>query len=159
MASCHEILEDAAIFEKENKILLMGNPNVGKSVFFSQLTGLQVVSSNYAGTTVTYTEGTMELGGKQYTLIDVPGTYSLEAVSEAEAVAVRFMESNPLAVLCVLDSTNLERNIKLGLELQRFNVPIVYALNLVDVAQRHGVQIDVAKLSRGSGLQWFLLWR
>lgn len=151
MASCHEILEDAAIFEKENKILLMGNPNVGKSVFFSQLTGLQVVSSNYAGTTVTYTEGTMELGGKQYTLIDVPGTYSLEAVSEAEAVAVRFMESNPLAVLCVLDSTNLERNIKLGLELQRFNVPIVYALNLVDVAQRHGVQIDVAKLSRALG--------
>lgn len=151
MASCHEVIEDFAVYQKPNKILLMGNPNVGKSVFFSQLTGLQVVSSNYAGTTVTYTEGTMELGGKRYTLIDVPGTYSLEAVSEAEAVAIRFMESNPLAVLCVLDSTNLERNIKLGLELQRFNVPIVYALNLVDVAQRHGVEIDAAQLAKELG--------
>ena len=151
MASCHDVHEDAAVYHKTNKILLMGNPNVGKSVFFSQLTGLQVMSSNYAGTTVTYTEGTMELGGRRYTLIDVPGTYSLDAVSEAEAVAVRFMESSPLAVVCVLDSTNLERNIKLGLELQRFNVPIIYALNLVDVAQRHGLQIDAVQLAQELG--------
>jgi len=151
MASCHEIYEDSAVYSKKNKILLMGNPNVGKSVFFSQLTGLHVMSSNYAGTTVTYTEGAMQLGGRQYTLIDVPGTYSLNAVSEAEAVAVKFIESNPLAVICVLDSTNLERNIKLGLELQRFNVPIVYALNLVDVAQRHGFEIDVERLAQELG--------
>ncbi|HHY90597.1 MAG TPA: ferrous iron transporter B, partial [Clostridiales bacterium] len=85
----------------------MGNPNVGKSVIFSELTGIRVVSSNFAGTTVTYTEGTIQLGGKAYHLIDVPGTYSMEATSEAEAVAVRFMNSNPTAVLCVLDATNL----------------------------------------------------
>ena len=76
----------------------------------------------------------MKLGDRSYTLIDVPGTYSLEANSEAEAVAVSFMHSNPVAVLCVLDATNLERNIKLGLELQKYNVPIVYALSLIDVA-------------------------
>jgi ferrous iron transport protein B len=115
------------------------------------MTGIHVVSSNFAGTTVTYTEGTIKLGDEAYTLIDVPGTYSMEATSEAEAVAVRFMNSNPLAILCVLDATNLERNIKLGLELQRYNVPIVYALNLVDVAKRHGSEINVKLLSQELG--------
>lgn len=151
MAGCHEVNEDAKVYEKPNKILLMGNPNVGKSVFFSNMTGIHVVSSNFAGTTVTYTEGTIKLGDEAYTLIDVPGTYSMEATSEAEAVAVRFMNSNPLAILCVLDATNLERNIKLGLELQRYNVPIVYALNLVDVAKRHGSEINVKLLSQELG--------
>ena len=132
MASCHDINEDVNVYNKPNKILLMGNPNVGKSVFFSHLTGINVVSSNYAGTTVTYTEGTIKLDDETYTLIDVPGTYSLEATSEAEAVAVGFMCSNPVAVICILDATNLERNIKLGLELKKYNVPIVYALNLLD---------------------------
>lgn len=151
MASCHEINEDLNVYQKPNKILLMGNPNVGKSVFFSNMTGVHVVSSNYAGTTVTYTEGTLKLGNKSYTLIDVPGTYSMEATSEAEEVAVRFMNSNPLAVICVLDATNLERNIKLGLELQKYKVPIIYALNLLDVAKRHGSEINVALLSKELG--------
>ena len=151
MASCHDIREDEKVYQKPNKILLMGNPNVGKSVFFSNLTGIQVVSSNYAGTTVTYTEGTIKLGDKTYTLIDVPGTYSLEANSEAEEVAIRFMNSNPVAVLCILDATNLERNIKLGLELQQFNVPIIYALNLLDVAKRHGSEINVKLLEQELG--------
>lgn len=151
LAGCHELNEDKKVLEKADKILLMGNPNVGKSVFFSSLTGINVISSNYAGTTVSYTEGTIKLDDRTYTLIDVPGTYSLEATSEAEAVAVRFMDSNPLAVICVLDATNLERNIKLGLELQKYNVPIVYALNLVDVAKRHGNEINVSLLSKELG--------
>ncbi|NLP35957.1 MAG: ferrous iron transporter B [Clostridiales bacterium] len=151
MATCHEVNEDVKVYQKPNKILLMGNPNVGKSVFFSNMTGIHVVSSNFAGTTVSYTEGTIKLGNETYHLIDVPGTYSMEATSEAEAVAVRFMNSNPVAVLCVLDATNLERNIKLGLELQKYNVPIVYALNLVDVAKRHGSEINVALLSQELG--------
>jgi len=151
LAAYHEINDDVRIFQKPNKILLMGNPNVGKSVIFSELTGIRVVSSNFAGTTVTYTEGTIQLGGKAYHLIDVPGTYSMEATSEAEAVAVRFMNSNPTAVLCVLDATNLERNIKLGLELQKYNVPIIYILNLVDVAKRHGVEINVELLTKELG--------
>lgn len=151
MATCHEVKEDSKVFQNKNKILLMGNPNVGKSVFFSHMTGINVVSSNFAGTTVSYTEGKVTLGGDTYSLIDVPGTYSMEATSEAEAVAVRFMESEPLAVLCVLDASNLERNIKLGLELQEYDIPIVYALNLVDVAGRHGTEINVALLSQELG--------
>ncbi len=151
MAACHEINDDVRVYQKPNKILLMGNPNVGKSVIFSELTGIRVVSSNFAGTTVSYTEGTIKLGDEIYHLIDVPGTYSMEATSEAEAVAVRFMNSDPVAVLCVLDATNLERNIKLGLELQRYNVPIIYVLNLVDVAKRHGLEINVDLLSNELG--------
>lgn len=151
MSSCHDLKEDAKVYEKPNKILLMGNPNVGKSVFFSDMTGVNVVSSNFAGTTVTYTEGKMKLGDKTYTLIDVPGTYSMEATSEAEAVAVSFMKANPLVILCVIDATNLERNIKLGLELQQYNIPIVYALNLIDVAKRHGTEINVGLLSQELG--------
>ena len=79
MASCHEVKEDAKVYEKTDKILLMGNPNVGKSVFFSSMTGINVVSSNFAGTTVSYTEGKFKLGEKTYTLIDVPGTYSFRS--------------------------------------------------------------------------------
>lgn len=151
MAGCHEIEEDLKTQEKQNVILLMGNPNVGKSVFFSDMTGIHVVSSNYAGTTVSFTKGTLKLGGESYTLIDVPGTYSLEATSEAEAVAIDFLESNPKAVLCVLDSTNLERNIKFALELQKYNIPVVYALNMVDVAKRHGYEINAELLSKELG--------
>jgi len=151
VAGCHEIEEDLKTQEKQNVILLMGNPNVGKSVFFSDMTGIHVVSSNYAGTTVSFTKGTLKLGGESYTLIDVPGTYSLEATSEAEAVAIDFLESNPKAVLCVLDSTNLERNIKFALELQKYNIPVVYALNMVDVAKRHGYEINAELLSKELG--------
>lgn len=153
MASCHMIKEDYKDKkpEKPGKILLMGNPNVGKSVFFSSLTGIRVVSSNYAGTTVSYTEGDLKLGDKTYTLIDVPGTYSLEATSEAEEVAVHFMNSNPDAVICVLDATNLERNLRLGLDIQKYNVPVVYALNLMDVAKRRGYEINAGLLSEELG--------
>lgn len=151
LSTCHDVKTDSKVYEKSNKVLLMGNPNVGKSVFFSDMTGIQVVSSNFAGTTVSYTEGTMKLGDKTYTLIDVPGIYSMDSISEAEDVAIKFMETNPLAILCVLDATNLERNIKLGLELQQYNIPIVYALNLVDVAKRHGSEVNAALLSQELG--------
>ena len=151
MASCHEVKEDAKVYEKTDKILLMGNPNVGKSVFFSSMTGINVVSSNFAGTTVSYTEGKFKLGEKTYTLIDVPGTYSMDATSEVEQVAISFMKSNPLAVICVLDATNLERNIKLGLDLLKYDVPIVFALNLLDVAKRHGLEINASLLAQELG--------
>lgn len=145
------VAEDPAVLERQNKILLMGCPNVGKSVFFSELTGVYVVSSNYTGTTVSFMEGEMQLGDKTYHLIDLPGTYTMDATSEAEAVAVRFMESDPKAVLFVLNATDLEGGLRLALELQQFNVPIVYALNMVDVARRKGLEIDIPLLSQKLG--------
>lgn len=151
MAACHEADENPRIYKKSKIILLLGNPNVGKSVFFSNLTGIRVISSNYVGTTVTYTEGTVKLGDETYTLIDVPGTYSLDATSEAEKVAIRFINSNPTAIIYVIDATNLERNIKLGLDIQKYNIPVVYALNMLDVAQRRGYDINVGLLARELG--------
>ncbi|NLL19812.1 MAG: GTP-binding protein, partial [Clostridia bacterium] len=144
MASCHDLNEDlSSIQKKENKILLMGNPNVGKSVFFSYMTGINVISSNFAGTTVSYMEGKVDIHGKTYTLVDVPGVYSLEATSEAEAVATQMIEGGADAIICVLDATNLERNIKLALEISQHRLPMVYTLNMMDVAERHGTKINV----------------
>jgi ferrous iron transport protein B len=135
----------------QDKILLMGNPNVGKSVFFSELTGIHAISSNYAGTTVTYMEGHLPVGEKEYTLIDVPGTYSLTATSEAEDVAVNFIKSGAKAVICVLDASNLERNLRLALEIRRHKTPVIYTLNLLDVAERHGVIINTKLLEQELG--------
>ena len=130
----HHIHSDEAVLKKPNKILLMGNPNVGKSIFFTELTGIHAISSNYSGTTVNFMEGRLMVGGKEYTLIDVPGTYSLTPTSEAEAVAARFIESGAKAVICVLDASNLERNLRLAMELTQYDIPIVYTLNMIDVA-------------------------
>ncbi|MCL2376544.1 MAG: ferrous iron transporter B [Defluviitaleaceae bacterium] len=146
--SHHNVQTDEQVLKKPNKILLMGNPNVGKSIFFTELTGIHAVSGNYAGTTVSFMEGPVVIGGKEYTLIDVPGTYSLKPTSEAEAVAARFMESGAVAVICVLDASNLERNLRLAMELTLYEIPIVYTLNMMDVAERHGVVIDMTQLRR-----------
>ncbi|MCL2837679.1 MAG: ferrous iron transporter B [Oscillospiraceae bacterium] len=135
----------------KTKILLMGNPNVGKSIFFTELTGIHAMSSNYAGTTVTFMEGRFKLGEKEYTLVDVPGTYSLDPTSEAETVATEFVKSGAAAIICVLDASNLERNLRLALELQQYNIPIVYALNLWDIAERHGIEINAKLLEQELG--------
>lgn len=133
---------------KVGKILLMGNPNVGKSVFFTELTGIHAVSSNFAGTTVSYMEGQLKIGTDEYILIDVPGTYSLKPSSEAEAVAVKFMENGAEAIICVLDASNLERNLCLALELKQYGIPVVYTLNMTDVAERRGIVINENQLTQ-----------
>ena len=148
MSSTCNIKEDEKILNKPDKILLMGNPNVGKSVFFSELTGISAVSSNYTGSTVSFLEGKLIINEKKYTLIDVPGTYSLDPNSEAETVAARFIQSGAKAVICVLDATNLERNLRLALEIAKFKIPTIYALNLLDVAKRTGIKINEKWLSK-----------
>jgi len=149
--SCHDVNLDESVLNKPNKILLMGNPNVGKSIFFTELTGIHAVSSNYAGTTVTFMEGRLTVGKEEYALIDAPGTYSLEPTSEAEAVSARLMESGALAVICVLDASNLERNLHLAMELRQHKIPLVFALNLSDVAKRKGININTKLLEQELG--------
>lgn len=132
---------------EKKKFLLMGNPNVGKSVIFSKLTGVNVEISNYTGTTVDYTVGDINFGKFKSSLIDVPGTYSLQATSQAEDVAIKMLEEGADAIICVLDASHLSRNLDLALELKEYGIPIVYALNLTDVAKRQGTEIDVEVLS------------
>lgn len=129
------------------RILLMGNPNVGKSVVFSRLTGTSVVVSNYPGTTVEFTKGTMKGGKKRAEVIDVPGTYTLEPTTKAEEVAVEMLKDGDV-VINIVDATNLERNLYLTLQLLEKKVPVIVALNLSDEAKHKGITIDVKKLEK-----------
>jgi len=133
------------------KILLMGNPNVGKSVIFSRLTGVNVIASNYPGTTVEYTRGYMRLGNEKVEVIDVPGTYSLSPTSKAEKVAVEMLKQGDL-VIDVVDATNLERNLNLTLQLLKDGKPVVVALNLWDEIRHIGILIDAEKLQEILGI-------
>jgi len=133
------------------KILLIGNPNVGKSVVFSKLTGHAVIASNYTGTTVSYSSGKVKLHEKQALLTDVPGIYSLEADSNAEEVALNLLNAGADAIICVLDATNLERNLNFALQLKELRIPLVFALNMMDVAEQKGIHISASALQKELG--------
>jgi len=134
------------------KIILMGNPNVGKSVVFSRLTGIEVISSNYPGTTVEYTLGKTAIGGENAEVIDPPGVYSLEPSCRAEEVTREIFEAGADVVIDVVDATNLERNLNLTLQILERSLPTVVVLNLWDVATRTGINIDVEALERELGV-------
>ena len=137
---------------RELTLLLTGNPNVGKSVVFSRLTGLRVMSSNYPGTTVEFVSGSARLGGERFQVVDVPGTYSLAATCAAEEVACRMIAQSPGAlVVDVVDSTNLERNLLLALQLMERGTPVILLLNKWDQAALRGVSIDAPELGRRLG--------
>ncbi|MDO8886607.1 ferrous iron transporter B [Candidatus Oleimmundimicrobium sp.] len=133
------------------KILLMGNPNVGKSVIFSRLTGVYVTASNYPGTTVEFTKGTLKFKGEKAELIDVPGTYTLEPTCEAERVATEMVKEGDL-IINVLDATNLERNLYLTFQILALKKPTIVALNIWDDAKHRGINIDLGKLEKLLGV-------
>ena len=136
------------------KILLMGNPNVGKSAVFNRLTGANVIVSNYAGTTVDFTKGGMRIAGQHVELIDVPGTYTLEPTSKADEIAVEMLDErkDEDVIINVVESTNLERSLNLTLQLLKRKVPIVVALNFWDETKHKGVSIDYKKLEEILGV-------
>ena len=133
------------------KIILMGNPNVGKSVVFSRLSGANVIASNYPGTTVDFSKGKMRIEGEAFEIIDAPGTYSLEPTNKAEEVSSRILKEADI-ILNVLDATNLERNLYLTLELLEKDTPIIIVLNLWDEAKHLGIHIDEKKLEKLIGV-------
>jgi len=137
------------------KIYLIGNPNVGKSVVFSRLTGVQVMSSNYPGTTVEISKGYLRLGEERVEVVDLPGTYSLDPNSSAEKVAVSLLNEYPrneIVVINILDATNLERNLLLTLQLIEAGYPVIVSLNMCDDAGHRGINIDTAKLEKLIGV-------
>jgi ferrous iron transport protein B len=139
---------------KSRRVLLAGNPNVGKSVVFSRLTGLEVISSNYPGTTVEYMAGHTVLAGERFSVIDVPGAYSHAATNKAEEVAREILAGPDKAlILNVVDATNLERNLFYTLELASLCSPMVILLNKWDIAKRRGVDIDPDELGRHLGVR------
>ena len=136
---------------KIEKILLVGNPNVGKSAIFSRLTGAKVIISNYPGTTVEFTQGKIKLANEDVMVIDVPGTYTLEPTCKAEDVACRMVKEGGL-VVNIVDATNLERNLHLTLQLLEKDLPVIVALNMWDDTKHRGISIDVKKLEKQLGV-------
>jgi len=133
------------------KVLLVGNPNVGKSVLFSRLTGVRTTVSNYPGTTINYTRGFTKLGEEKLEVVDVPGTYTLEPTSEAEEIALKML-TNGDVVINVVNATNLERSLYLTLQLLERDIPVVVALNLWDDTKHRGIDIDLEKLGTSLGV-------
>lgn len=134
------------------KILLVGNPNVGKSAIFSHLTGIDVLTSNYPGTTVEFTTGYLTIKEEKIEIIDIPGTYSLEPSSKAEKVAVDMLNQGGDAIINVIDATNLERNLGLTLQLLNRNIPVLAVLNFWDETKHLGINIDVKELENILGV-------
>ena len=137
------------------KLFLIGNPNVGKSTVFSRLTGVDVVSSNYPGTTIEIAKGQLIFEGETWDVIDLPGIYSLEAGSKAEEVALSLLRETPkedMVVLDVIDSTNLERNLYLTFQLLEAQFPVVVCLNMHDDGIHRGITIDEKALEKILGV-------
>lgn len=133
---------------KNYKIALAGNPNVGKSTLFNALTGSRQHTGNWPGKTVEKTEGSFAYQGKKFDIVDLPGTYSLSAYSIEELIARDYIvDEQPDAVVHVVDSTNLERNLYLTMQLIELDRPMVLALNMEDEAFKKGIKIDEKKLA------------
>ncbi len=130
------------------RVALAGNPNTGKTTVFNALTGARQKTGNYAGVTVEKREGKRSYGGVEFTICDLPGTYSLTAYSLDEVIARDFiLEEKPDVIIDVLDATNIERNLYLFLQLQELGIPMVGAINIADQAEAMGIKIDSRKLS------------
>ena len=141
------------------RIALLGNPNCGKTALFNLLTGSRQKVANYAGVTVERKEGHFETpSGKQVRVLDLPGAYSLNAVSVDEALTrdvvrgARADEGRPDLLVCVTDATNLKLNLRMVVEVKRLGVPMLLALNMSDVARKRGIAIDHAALERELGI-------
>ena len=134
-------------------VALAGNPNTGKSTVFNALTGLRQHTGNWPGKTVSRAEGGFDYGDKRYKLVDLPGTYSLLATSLDEEIARDFiLFGQPDVTLVVVDATRLERNLNLVLQVLEITDRVVVCLNLIDEAERHGLQVDERRLARDLGV-------
>src|SRR5688500_15435839 len=139
-------------------VALVGNPNTGKSTLFNALAGVRQRVGNYPGVTVEKKVGRFEHDGQSFSLIDLPGTYSLAPRSPDEMIAVDVLLGRredvhaPDAVLCIVDASNLERHLYLVSQVLELGLPTMIALNMVDVAAERGITIDIELLQKRLGV-------
>ena len=140
-------------------IAVVGNPNTGKSTLFNNLTGLRQKTANYPGVTVERHSGKLRLDAGDVELIDVPGAYSLAAYSPDEMVSADVLQGRfentprPSAILIVIDATNLRRNLFMTTQILELGIPVVVALNMMDIAAKRDIAIDTAKLAKHLDVQ------
>jgi ferrous iron transport protein B len=134
-------------------VALAGNPNTGKSTVFNAITGLRQHTGNWPGKTVTRAEGAFEYNKQKFKMVDLPGTYSLLSTSEDEEVARNFiLFGKPSVTVIVVDASRLERNLNLVLQILEITDRAVLCLNLMDEADRNGIEIDTRSLARELGI-------
>lgn len=156
-ASCGSSVETHCLKQPEVRVVLAGCPNAGKSSLFNSITGSHQKVGNYPGVTVERREGRFSTpDGRLVNLVDIPGTYSLEPRSLDEKVAFREIVRSPEGdetqlIVAVADATNLVRTLGLALELRSLGKPLIVALNMMDLAKRRGLDLDLEALSRGIG--------
>ena len=148
----------APAIESAPIIAVLGNPNTGKSTLFNALTGSKQRTGNYPGVTVERRMGRLKYGQMTLELLDLPGTYSLAPHSPDEMLAVQVLlgtgvtDKIPDLILCVVDASNLQRNLFLVSQLLDLNRPLVVALNMTDVARRRRIEIDASELEKLLGV-------
>ena len=148
-----ETAKKIIVTAKKNTFLLAGSPNVGKSLIFSRLTGIGIISSNFPGTTVGLNYGQTVFDGESYDIIDIPGLYRLEEEWVIEGKKRNlFKELEYDFIVCVADSSHLERNLYFLLEIMQLKKPVILLLNKFDEAQRKGIQINVKELEKILGI-------
>lgn len=142
---------------KSSKIVLVGNPNCGKSSLFNNLTKLKQKITNVPGTTIENKVGTLTQGKHKIQLIDTPGTYSFnpKSLDEKEAIRVFFEDPSPDTILYIADASNLKRNLFYFSQLAQHGTPMVLALNMIDIADFKGFEIDVERLEKELGIRVF----
>ena len=139
--------------ENHPKIVLAGQPNCGKSTLFNEVAGYRSVTSNFPGATVQYTRSHVRVGDQIYDLVDLPGTYSLTSLEQAEQEAQRYLLTQHVdVVINVLDASLLSRSLELTLQLMELEIPMVLCLNMIDEAVRKGIEIDTDALSTKLGI-------
>ena len=139
--------------EKQIKIALAGNPNCGKTTLFNALTGSNQFVGNWPGVTVEKKEGKLKKHD-DVIIMDLPGIYSLSPYTLEEVVARNYLISErPDAILNIVDGTNLERNLYLTTQLTELGIPVVVAINMMDVVRKNGDQINIKELSRELGCE------
>ncbi len=157
--TCHaDRATPAPVQSDRQRIALLGMPNTGKSTFFNRLAGANTQVGNWPGITVDLLQATVTLNGEPVELVDLPGIYDLRGTSEDEAVVCRFLREQPVDLaIAVLNATQLDRHLRLLLQLQALGLPLVAVLNMADEAKQFGIQIDAAQLSEQLGIPVCLL--
>ena len=158
MSDCHDTVAQTvppflAAGVEPPLIALAGQPNMGKSTLFNLLTGLNQHVGNWPGKTVERREGHFSNNGRDFQLVDLPGTYSLTANSPEEVIAREFIvREKPAVVVAVVSAANLERSLYLVAELAALDAPLVVALNMMDVAEQEGICVEPHVLEAALGL-------